>query len=284
MYHRRDKYVRGAVIPVPGNATGSRNREEDNMTATNRIAPVTQKEKHLPPKQAAAIARWATVGTGLNCEPDEQTLFIALRSCARLAGRESSRRATAASRSRIWDERWQALRSYLVEKNMGLAYSVVHRVGSRKVNEDDLLSDALLGLTRAVDQFNPWKGYRFSTYACTVIARDLMRRCKRETNYRRLFPVQHDVMMERPNRRPDLGTELYVERLQRVMNGNRGNLTDLETRILAQRFPEDPESRLTFLEIGHMVGLSKERVRQIQNIALLKLRQALVEDPVLAEC
>jgi DNA-directed RNA polymerase sigma subunit (sigma70/sigma32) len=90
--------------------------------------------------------------------------------------------------------------------------------------------------------------------------------------------------MERPNRRPDLGTELYVERLQRVMNGNRGNLTDLESRILAQRFPEDPESRLTFLEIGHMVGLSKERVRQIQNIALLKLRQALVEDPVLAEC
>jgi RNA polymerase sigma factor (sigma-70 family) len=251
---------------------------------TEEVNIKSLKEEYQTSKQAAGIARWAIFGEGLPQEPDEQTLFIALRTCAKLAGRASKPQAKSTSRNRLWDERWHALRSYLVEKNMGLAYSVVHRVGSRKVNEDDLLSDALLGLTRAVDQFNPWKGYRFSTYACTVIARDLMRRCKRETSYRKLFPVQHDAAMERPNRRPDVGTELYVERLQRVLTGNRGNLTDLESRILAQRFPEDPESRLTFLEIGHMVGLSKERVRQIQNIALDKLRKALTEDPVLAEC
>ncbi len=254
------------------------------MTASSRITPVALKEKLLPPRQAAAVARWTVSGVGLKAEPDEQGLFIALRTCGKLAGRSMSGRADKTPRSKLWEDRWQAVRSHLVEKNMGLAYSVVHRVGSRKVNEDDLLSDALLGLTRAVDQFNPWKGYRFSTYACTVIARDLMRRCKRETSYRRLFPVQHDVAMERPTRRADTGTELYVERLQRVLGNNLGELTELETRILAQRFPEDAESRLTFLEIGHMVGLSKERVRQIQNIALQKLRRVLTEDPVLAEC
>jgi RNA polymerase sigma factor (sigma-70 family) len=232
-------------------------------------------------KQAATVAEWVTTGRGLPETPDEQVLFKALRTCARLAGCESVRRLSEAAHNPTWEKRWQAVRSYLVENNMGLAYSVVHRVGSRKVNEDDLLSDALLGLTRAVDQFNPWKGYRFSTYACTVIARDLMRRCKRETAYRKLFPVQHEATLERPSGRPDVGTELYVERLQRALGDNSCNLTDLETRILAQRFPEDPESRQTFLEIGATVGLSKERVRQIQNIALQKLRRVLTDDPVL---
>lgn len=232
-------------------------------------------------KQAAAVAD-AVINARLDEEQnEEQVLFKALRTCARLAGRDTTRKISGEGRNTIWEQRWQALRGHIVEMNMGLAYSVVHRVGSRKVNEDDLLSDALLGLTRAVDQFNPWKGYRFSTYACTVIARDLMRRCKRETAYRKLFPVQHEVTLERPGRKPDHGTELYVERLQRVINSNTCNLTELESRILSQRFPEDPESRLTFLEIGASVGLSKERVRQIQNIALQKLRKVLTEDPVL---
>lgn len=253
-------------------------------TEERKPAPSGRDEKHLTSRQALAVLKWIATGEGLREQPDEQLLFVALRTCARLAGRDSTKRLTGEPRSEVWDGRWQTVRSYLVERNMGLAYSVVHRVGSRKVNEDDLLSDALLGLTRAVDQFNPWKGYRFSTYACTVIARDLMRRCKRETAYRKLFPVQHETTMERPLRRPDTVGELYVERLQRVLTDNMGNLTDLESHILAQRFPEDPESRLTFLEIGHLVGLSKERVRQIQNIALQKLRKVLGEDPVLARC
>jgi RNA polymerase sigma factor (sigma-70 family) len=254
------------------------------VTQTDSTPAPAKGQKMMSAKEAAAVAQWVTTGTGLAETPDEQVLFKALRTCARLAGRDNIRRLSGEANSPIWERRWQALRSYLVENNMGLAYSVVHRVGSRKVNEDDLLSDALLGLTRAVDQFNPWKGYRFSTYACTVIARDLMRRCKRETNYRKLFPVQHEVTLERPTGRIDHGTELYIERLQRVLGDNACNLTDLESRILAQRFPEDPDSRLTFLEIGASVGLSKERVRQIQNIALQKLRRVLDEDPVLQRC
>lgn len=166
---------------------------------------------------------------------------------------------------------------------MGLVYSIIQRVGCRKASEDDLLSDGLYALTRAVDRFDPTKGYRFSTYACTVIARDLMRRGKRETNYRRLFPVQHDVTFERPTRPADRGTELYVERLQIALNQNLGNLTELETQVLSRRFPENTESRLTFLEIGSVIGLSKERIRQIQNSALRKLRRVLDEDPVLQD-
>ena len=51
--------------------------------------------------------------------------------------------------------------------------------------------------------------------------------------------------------------------------------------MLAQRFPLDGERGATLGTIGRAVGLSKERVRQIQNGALHKLRAILNADPLL---
>lgn len=231
--------------------------------------------------EATAIAEWITGGRKRGNQPAEQRLFAALHTCAyRASGRSRTKRATARERIR-WARRWQQIREYLAEKNLGLVYSMIRRFGSSKLGEDDMLSDAMLGLTRAVDRFNPWKGYRFSTYACNVIARALMRRGKREGRYRRLFPVQLDVPFERETRSPDSRAELCVERLRHALDLNVGGLTDVESGILAQRFPDDGRGRLTFQEIGDGIGLSKERVRQIQNIALRKLRDVLEADPSL---
>lgn len=229
-------------------------------------------------QDAAAIAEWTRTGRGLDREPDDQALFAAMHTCAYLANRAA--RTGEGDRS-IWADRWAAIREYVVRQNLGLAYSMMSRFSTRVIDEDDLLSDAMLGLTRAVDRFNPWKGYRFSTYACNVIVRALMRRGKRERNRRRLFPVQYEVSFDAPENVPDTQQELFVERLTRVLHDNVGQLTDLESRVLSQRFTNSRRERLTFQEIGDAVGLSKERVRQIQNVAIRKLRQALAEDPVL---
>jgi RNA polymerase primary sigma factor len=232
-------------------------------------------------ESAGRIAEWIEFRREPEQEPDEQQLFAAMHTAAYRAARKSRTRQIPRKERALWTHRWQVLRSYLVEKNLGLVYSMISRFASSNIDEDDLLSDAMYGLSRAVDRFDPWRGFRFSTYACNVIARALMRRGRQETNYRRLFPVQHDTTFERPSEAPDAQTELYVERLHRALNENLGELTELESRILAQRFPTDRESRLTFKEIGDTIGLSKERVRQIQNIALNKLREVLAEDPVL---
>ena len=79
----------------------------------------------------------------------------------------------------------------------------------------------------------------------------------------------------------DTQTDLYVERLHRVLNENLGELDDMEARVLARRFPLDDDRRSTLGAIGQAVGLSKERVRQIQNAALRKLRVVLNADPIL---
>ncbi len=231
--------------------------------------------------EAERVVRWIEGRRDPQEEPDEQHLFAAMHTAAYRAARKSRTQRISPREREIWTARWQTLRSYLVEKNLGLVYSMISRFASSNIDEDDLLSDAMYGLARAVDRFDPWRGFRFSTYACNVIARALMRRGRQESNYRRLFPIQHDATFERPTELPDAQTELYVERLHRALNENLGDLTELESRILAQRFPTDRESRLTFKEIGDTIGLSKERVRQIQNIALSKLREVLSEDPVL---
>ncbi|HSW46768.1 MAG TPA: sigma-70 family RNA polymerase sigma factor [Phycisphaerae bacterium] len=230
-------------------------------------------------REAIEVAERIT-GYGMNDTPyDEQVLFVAMHTCAFRASRPV--RGGGVRVRRAWLARWEAARSYIVEQNLGLVYSMIGRFGSRQLDEDDLLSEAMYALTRAVDRFNPWRGYKFSTYACNVIARALMRRGKHEGNHRRLFPVQHDILFERASNPDDGDGELYVERLRNVLGRNQGELTELETTILSHRFPSEHASRLTFQEIGDTIGLSKERVRQIQNVALTKLRQVLDADPAL---
>lgn len=235
-------------------------------------------------REAIAVAE-AVAGSGRPSVPlDEQTLFVAMHACAFQAARIWRQGAATGGRRRglrAWAERREAIRSYIVEQNLGLVFSMIGRFGSRQLDEDDLLSEAMYALTRAVDRFNPWRGFKFSTYACNVIARALMRRGRQEGRYRRFFPVQHDVLFEEAESAPDANGELYVERLRTVLENNLGELNELETKILAHRFPEDQDHRLTFQEIGDVIGLSKERVRQIQNGALDKLREVLVGDPVL---
>lgn len=255
----------------------SSKKKVDNSARPLWYAPDRRLATKQMTDQALRLCRWITSGTGLDESPNEEMLFVGMHTCAYRVGRKDS----TPRQRREWTARWEMIRGHIVEHNLGLVYSMIGRFSSRRTDEDDLLSDAMLALTRAADRFNPWRGYRFSTYACNVIARALMRRGKRENNYRRLFPVQHDASFERPAGSTDVDSELYVERLRYALDNNIGALTEMETRILSQRFTEERDTKLTFQEIGNAVGLSKERVRQIQNVALDKLREVLSGDPVL---
>jgi RNA polymerase primary sigma factor len=232
-------------------------------------------------QNAAKLAKWATTGHDLEPEPDEVALFTCLHVCAYRAARCDPGQSVSGAEREEWSRRWRDIRECIVKKNLGLVYTMLSRTRSCDPDEDDRLSEAMLGLARAIDRFNPWKGYRFSTYACNAIVRALMRRGKRQRQYRDFFPVHHDVALERPSQLPDFHTELYVERLNRAISANLAELTALETRIIAERFPRECQARMTLQSVADGVGLSKERVRQIQELALEKLRLVLTLDPIL---
>jgi RNA polymerase primary sigma factor len=231
-------------------------------------------------KRALAVVDRILAAHQQDPAPDEQSLFLALRACAYRARAYDGNRQIGSAEQQQWVLRHRVIRDYVVQQNLGLAYSMIRRFKYSQLDHDDLVSDALFALARAIEQFNPWQGCRFSTYACTAIARALVSRSKHGLEHRRRFPHEHDASFE-VSEKADARAELYVERLRRAMASNLGELDDLETRVLAQRYPLDQEPQLTLAQIGRAVGLSKERVRQIQNAALHKLHEVLVADPVL---
>ena len=81
--------------------------------------------------------------------------------------------------------------------------------------------------------------------------------------------------------RIDAWSELYVDRLRRALELNSAELTDRESAVLAWRFAMTGGKRSTLAEVGRVLGVSKERVRMIQNRGLAKLRKVLEADPAL---
>lgn len=207
-------------------------------------------------------------------------LFAALHTCAYRATRRPRKDKVSANERLRWAVRWKTIRDHLVERNLGLAYSTLSRFHSDHRDWEDLRSEGLLALTRAVEGFNPWRGFRFSTYACHSIMRSFVHLTNKSTKYRVLFPMGAEAYHE-PPMRVDRELELCVDRLFRALNMNLGELTDRESTVIARRFALDGGAGRTLKEIGEDFGLSKERVRQIQNSALDKLRDVLDADLVL---
>lgn len=91
------------------------------------------------------------------------------------------------------------------------------------------------------------------------------------------------------DRRRDEAELETIDELKAVLGRNTANLNEIERRVLMARFaidqqtPEDPAAEPKTLEqVGEMIGVTKERVRQIQNKALGKLRQILESGPLVA--
>ena len=174
---------------------------------------------------------------------------------------------------------YHLMREHITQKNIGLPYAMLAKFRSN-ADPSDLESDALFGLARAVDKFDPFLGYRFSTYACNIIARALMRTGQSKTAHSNIWGTQLEPEVEPRTHTPSTNdnTSVLAEKALAAIEIP-GLLTDFERDILTKRFLNgNGAPRPTFREIGDTVGLSKERIRQIQALALSKLRSHLEEE------
>lgn len=172
-------------------------------------------------------------------------------------------------------EIYLALRNRGISANYPLVLDCVKRHSqrlNRSLDKAHLIERGYLSLINAVDGFDPWMGYRFSTYACNAITRSFYNRTQVMRNFIPLDEVNDD---EIGSELPD-DTELWLERLDRALQSN--SLTLKEKEVLRLRFHE----KLTLKEVGNLWELTKERVRQIQIEAFNKLRRQLSKDPILS--
>ncbi|MGF1634880.1 MAG: sigma-70 family RNA polymerase sigma factor [Phycisphaerae bacterium] len=182
-------------------------------------------------------------------------------------------------------EKAEFFREYLVRTNLALVLAMAKRTRLGDVDFAEIVSEGNMALIRAVDKFNVDKGFKFSTYACRAILKAFSRTSLKHSRHKSRFPVEFEPDLEKSNWdevRRDQVEDDCVDELREIVNMNRANLTDVEATVIRRRFnwEGDTEKPLTLEEVGRIIGVTKERVRQIQNKALVKIRRTM-EDGVL---
>lgn len=172
-------------------------------------------------------------------------------------------------------------REQIAETNLALVLAMAKRTRMSEVDFADLISEGNMALMRSVDKFDCGRGFKFSTYACRAIIKAFSRQGMKLSKYRQRFPSEFDPQFEKSNHLETVRATDQKDsaaEVRHVVMSNACDLTDIERTVILHRFGLDPQQNrpaLTLDQVGQIIGVTKERVRQIQNKALEKIRTAL---------
>jgi len=163
----------------------------------------------------------------------------------------------------------------MIQSNLRLVVSIAKRHVGPSNNFFELVSDGNMSLIRAVEKFDFSRGNKFSTYASWAIMKNFARTIPEE-NYRRdRFVTGHEEMFEAAadNRIDEHEYESAQKRMEEAVKGMLGRLDDRERRIIISRYGIAGASERTLEQLGRELGITKERVRQIESRGVDKLRK-----------
>lgn len=186
---------------------------------------------------------------------------------------------------RLYDEIVE-LKNRIVRANLRLVVSIAKRRVSPGDSFFDLVSDGNMSLIRAVEKFDYARGNKFSTYASWAIMKNYARTIPDEHKRRDRFrAADMEMLQTATDRRADEYQQRLAanDRLQQVSKFL-DRLDQREQTIIIRRYGLDHgREPQTLKEVGSALGVTKERVRQIEAKALEKLREAAAAEAMLPE-
>ena len=167
-------------------------------------------------------------------------------------------------------------RDWIVKSNMRLVISIVKKFVNPQNGFDDLLSDGIVALIRAVDKFDVGLGFRFSTYATQVVRRNTYRSVmeKQKDRQRNLGSIHENGLDISDDQKESSMSEHRWHDLRSRLGTMLDHLDRREKFIIRARFSLGGHRRVQTLQrLADRLGVSKERIRQLEKRALDKLRE-----------
>jgi RNA polymerase primary sigma factor/RNA polymerase sigma factor len=186
---------------------------------------------------------------------------------------------------RLHDEAVQ-IKNRIVRANLRLVVSIAKRRVAPGDGFFDLVSDGNMSLIRAVEKFDYARGNKFSTYASWAIMKNYARTIPDEHKHRDRFrAADMELLQSAADRRED-ESQRRIAASDRLAQVGRflDRLDSREQTIVIRRYGLDHRHEpQTLKEVGSALGVTKERVRQIEAKALEKLREAAAAEAIVPE-
>ena len=172
------------------------------------------------------------------------------------------------------------IKNFLIRSNLRLVVSIAKRHIKPNTNFFEMVSDGNMSLIRAIEKFDYSRGNKFSTYASWAIMKNFARSIPAEHTLLDRFRTGTDeVFMSSSDERSNhFKKELDNQKQHRLIMTIVDDLDERERAIILHRFGlhqgTEPE---TLERVGQRLGVTKERIRQLESRALNKLKKMAEE-------